>query len=78
MVRSKVLFAPALVLVFFSIGKVYLVINRLPVPLVDSERVPSRFLILPVVVLVTLGCIQLQRFFCRAQSGKLARAGLFT
>ena len=60
--QLKVLFAPALVLVFFSIGKVYLVINRLPVPLVDSERVPSRFLILPVVVLVTLGCIQLQRF----------------
>jgi hypothetical protein len=56
------LFAPALVLVFFSIGKVYLVINQLPVPLVNSERVPSRFLILPVVVLLTLGCIQLQRF----------------
>lgn len=60
--QVKVLFAPALVLVFFSIGKVYLVVNRLPVPLVNSERVPSRFLILPVVVLVTLGCIQLQRF----------------
>jgi hypothetical protein len=63
------LFAPVMVLVFFSIGKIYLAINWLPLPLVDSERVPSRFLILPVVVLVTLGCIQLQRFL--EQRGKI-------
>jgi hypothetical protein len=57
------LFAPVTLLVFFSIGKVYLAISQVPLPLVDSERVPSRFLILPVVVLVTLGVVQLQRFF---------------
>ncbi len=60
--QLKVLLAPALLLAFFSIGRVFQVINRLPLPLTDSERVPSRFLILPVVVLVTFGCIQLQRF----------------
>jgi hypothetical protein len=59
--QAAALFAPALVLTFFSIGKIYQVISRLP--LMDSERVPSRFLILPVVVLATLGSIQLQHFF---------------
>lgn len=57
------LFAPCLVLAFFSIGKVYLAVSKLPLPLVDSERVPSRFLILPVVVLITLAGIKLQGFF---------------
>lgn len=57
------LFAPVGLLAFLSIGKVYLPIASLPLPLVDSERVPSRFLILPVVVLSVLAAIQLQRFF---------------
>jgi hypothetical protein len=75
--RVKALFAPVLVLAFFSIGKVYLAVSQVPLPLLDSERVPSRFLILPVVVLVTLGCIQLQRFFAE-RSGAGWREQVFS
>ena len=61
--RLTALFAPALLLASLSIGYVYKLITWLPLPLLSSERITSRFLILPVVVLVVLGCIQLQRFF---------------
>ncbi len=59
---QAVLFGPVCLLVFFSIGKVYLPVASLPLPLVDSERVPSRFLILPLVVISVLAAIQLQKF----------------
>jgi hypothetical protein len=61
--RLTALFAPALLLASLSIGYVYKLITWLPLPLLSSERITSRFLILPVVVLVVLGCIQLQQFF---------------
>lgn len=57
---TKTLLAPIAVVTFLSIGQVYSVINHLPIPLVDSERISSRFFIVPLVVLITLGSIQLQ------------------
>lgn len=56
------LLAPIGVLTFLSIGQVYSVINRLPIPLTDSERISSRFFILPLVFLIILGGIYLQDF----------------
>lgn len=65
------LLAPIAVLTFLSIGQVYALVNRLPIPLTDSERVSSRFFILPLVLLAVLGSIHLQEFL----SGR-GRAGL--
>jgi hypothetical protein len=53
------------VVTFLSIGQIYLVINHLPIPLTDSERVSSRFFIVPLVVLITLGSIYLQEFLVK-------------
>jgi hypothetical protein len=56
------LLAPIGVITFLSIGQVYSVINKLPIPLTDSERISSRFFILPLVFLIILGSIYLQDF----------------
>jgi hypothetical protein len=62
---TKTLLAPIAVVTFLSIGQIYLVINHLPIPLTDSERVSSRFFIVPLVVLITLGSIYLQEFLVK-------------
>jgi len=59
------LLAPIGVLTFLSIGQVYSFINRLPLPLADSERISSRFFILPLVFLIFLGSIHLQDYFTK-------------
>lgn len=59
------LLAPTAVLTFFSIGQIYSVINHLPIPLLDSERISSRFFILPLAVLIILGSIHLQELLVR-------------
>jgi hypothetical protein len=56
------LLAPIAVLTFLSIGQIYSVINHLPIPLTDSERISSRFFILPLMMLIILGSIFLQEF----------------
>ncbi len=58
----KSLFAPMATLVFLSIGDIYRAIYLLPIPLLDSERVSSRFFILPLVALIILGSISLQKY----------------
>jgi hypothetical protein len=56
------LLAPIGVITFLSIGQIYSVVNRLPIPLTDSERISSRFFILPLVMLIILGSFYLQAF----------------
>ena len=62
---SKSLLAPIAVVTFLSIGQIYSVINHLPLPLADSERISSRFFILPLVVLVILASIHFQEHMNR-------------
>jgi hypothetical protein len=45
-----------------SIGKIYLAIFSLLLPLVDSERVSARFFVVPLVFLAVLAAIHFQRF----------------
>jgi hypothetical protein len=49
-----------LVLAVFSIGYIYWPINYIPLPLFNLVHVPSRFMILPLVFLSTLGARTLQ------------------
>jgi hypothetical protein len=60
--NRKTLLASIAVVTFLSIGQIYSVINHLPIPLSDSERISSRFFILPLAVLIILGSIQLQEY----------------
>jgi hypothetical protein len=62
--RSKetVLFAPIFGVTLLSLGKIYQAIFIMPLPLLDSERVSARFFILPLVFLVVLSTIHLQRY----------------
>ncbi|MGZ6346580.1 MAG: hypothetical protein ACXWNC_03275 [Anaerolineales bacterium] len=62
---TKTLLAPIAVVTFLSIGQVYSVVNHLPIPLTDSERISSRFFIVPLVVLIILGSIHLQELLDR-------------
>jgi hypothetical protein len=52
-----------------SLGKVYEPINRLPLPLLDAERVSTRFLLLPVLFAAALAGIALQRWISERSLG---------
>lgn len=53
---------PLAALSVLSLSDVYVMIANLPLPLVNGERVPSRFLIIPVVMLMVLSALRLQRW----------------
>ena len=78
----RALLAPIAVLTFLSIGKIYILINHLPIPLSDSERVSSRFFILPVVALIILAAFNFQAFLAeRGRRGlpeRILSLGLLT
>ncbi|MDP3186817.1 MAG: hypothetical protein Q8M58_16300, partial [Anaerolineales bacterium] len=59
---ARTLLAPIAVLTFLSIGQIYGVINRLPIPLADSERIASRFLVLPLVALILMAGFNFQEY----------------
>jgi hypothetical protein len=68
--KKRVLLAPGAAMAFLSVGYMYYLVNRLPIPLTDSERVTTRFLILPLVFLFVLGAIRLEAFLrSRARHG---------
>lgn len=49
---------PVSIFTLFSIGKFFLPINRLPLPLMDAERVSSRWFILPLLILAVVAIEQ--------------------
>jgi len=55
--RYQVLLAPAFGMLILSMGKLYQPVTMLPIPLVGAERVSSRFIIMPLVILVMLAAI---------------------
>lgn len=65
--RFQALFGPLLVMGVLSLGKVYEPINRLPIPLIDAERVSSRFLLVPLVFVMVLAAIQLENWLSLRQ-----------
>jgi hypothetical protein len=58
----RLLYFPMLVMAFFSMGDVYRPIFNSPIPFMDSQRAPTRFIIVPVVFLIVLASIQLQNW----------------
>ena len=59
---QRALLFPSAALAFLSVGAIFSLFHRLPLPLTDSERVTARFLILPLVFLAALGSLRLQAF----------------
>lgn len=57
-----VLLLPSLALVIFSIGRAYRVLRLLPLPILAGERVTSRMIILPFVLVILLGAAYFQRW----------------
>ncbi len=54
------LYLPAMTMVFFSVGAIYLPLFSSHIPFLDSQRAPTRFLIVPLVFFITLAGIQFQ------------------
>ena len=65
----RVLNIPMLLITIFSLGAIFGFISHLPLPLISVERTPSRFLILPILILLALSCIWMQKTFDRLQPG---------
>jgi hypothetical protein len=59
---QRPLLSPSAALAILSVGSIFSLFHRLPLPLTDSERVTARFLILPLVFLAALGSLRLQAF----------------
>jgi hypothetical protein len=59
--RYRALDLPMLVLTFLSLNYLYYFITKLPLPLLQAEIVSSRFVIVPLVILMSLAAICLQR-----------------
>jgi len=59
--RFRALDLPILTLATFSISYFHAFLTRIPLPLIRSQRVASRFIIIPVVFLVFIAAIRLQR-----------------
>ncbi|MBC7875527.1 MAG: hypothetical protein H7Y59_00025 [Anaerolineales bacterium] len=58
--RYRALFLPIIVMIFFSVGSIYLPLFSSHIPFLDSQRAPTRFVIIPLVFLITLASIQFQ------------------
>jgi hypothetical protein len=64
-----------LVLALLAAGDVYWFVNRLPIPLLNAQRVSSRFLVLPLVFLMILAAARLEQWL-RDVHPALARVSL--
>jgi len=58
----RILYFPMLVMAFFSLGDIYRPIFNSSIPFMDSQRAPTRFILIPVVFLIILASIQLQNW----------------
>ena len=58
--RHHSLYLSALTMAFFSVGSIYLPLFSSGIPFLDSQRAPTRFLIVPLVFLITFAGIQFQ------------------
>jgi hypothetical protein len=57
--------APLIGLFVLSLGDFYRPIRALPVPIIQAERIPARFLILPLIFLLALACARAERLLPR-------------
>lgn len=69
--RARIL-APILMMTALSLGKIFQPITLLPIPFVDAERVSSRFLVVPIVLLIIVAGTRFDRLL-RARTFQTGR-----
>ncbi|MBI5093167.1 MAG: hypothetical protein HZB26_12095 [Candidatus Hydrogenedentes bacterium] len=57
----------------FAMDGMYQPIFNLSIPFLDSQRVPTRFIVMPLTVCITLAAIQMQRFLDSEETRPVAR-----
>jgi hypothetical protein len=70
--------APAIAMVILSMGKVFQPINALPLPLVNAERVSSRFIVLPFVIFLILGGVHFEKYIRQRRFTSFGKLGLLS
>jgi hypothetical protein len=68
--------APAIAMVILSMGKIFQPINALPLPLMNAERVSSRFIAIPFMVFLILGGVHFDAWLRGRRFTVLGKAGL--
>jgi hypothetical protein len=56
---------PMLILTIFTFGSLFKLFTLIPIPFISVERVSSRFLIVPLLILLVVSCIWMQQMFNR-------------
>ncbi len=64
---------PIGLMTLFAVGSFYSPIFNLGLPLLDSERVTARFIIIPIVLLLMLACIRFERWLPRLAGNHYGR-----
>ena len=69
----RTIYIAAGVMALFALGYLYLPLRELPIPLISHERVPSRFLAVPLLAMVILAVEGFQGWLDRVRPGGGAR-----
>lgn len=56
----RALYLPTLTMIFFSIGSIYSPLFNSDIPFLDSQRAPTRFILVPICFLISVATIQFQ------------------
>jgi hypothetical protein len=65
---------PILGMALLSVGMLYPLIAKLPLPFLNSQRFSSRFIIIPITMLVVISCIRLQAALSRRRLDRRSAA----
>jgi hypothetical protein len=71
--RFQQLDLPIAVTILFSFGTLYSVIGLIPLPLLNTERVTTRFFIIPLLLLLVMACLRFDRLLPRLAATALGR-----
>jgi hypothetical protein len=63
--RFRELDFPNLVMFILCFGETYSIVTQLPIPLFSAQRVSTRFIVVPVTMLVVLAAMRMQDFVAR-------------
>lgn len=69
--KYQTLDMPILILTLFSFSYFYTFIGGLPIPLFNSERVPSRFLVIPMLMLLIISSIRIEQLIHKIKNARL-------
>ena len=66
--KYKPLDLPLFIVGILSLNYFYVFIAKLPIPLINVERAPSRFMVIPFLMLLLIACIRMQEGLNRLES----------